>query len=25
LLTAFEIGLFGWTALMTFMFFPART
>ena len=24
-LTAFEIGLFGWMALMTFVFFPART
>ncbi len=22
-LTAFEIGLFGWMALMTFVFFPA--
>ena len=24
-LTAFEIGLFGWMALMAFVFFPART
>jgi hypothetical protein len=24
-LTAFELGLFGWMAVMTFVFFPART